>query len=486
MIPILYENTETAFISNGLGRLRDCISFLVTEERNGIFEADFEYPITGAHFEDIIPGRIVAARHDDTSDVQPFDIVSYSKPIDGIVTFHAVHISYRLSGYTAYGSNINSLADAFTMLEAAEPSPIPFTFETDISSSAFLASADGTPRSVRQFLGGIEGSVLDSYGGEYEFDRFRVILHQARGVYRDFAIRYGVNMTDYQDDSDYSGAFTACVPYWSGTDSSGAETKVIGDLVDSGLEGYSGRTVCVPLDLSDKFESEPTKAQVEAEALAQMTANHVNLPSQTIKVDFARLSDFPEYANLADLLTCQLCDTLTVIFPDYNTAGMFKIVKTVYNVLEERFADMELGTLATTLAEALGISNQLEPKLGGGGSFTPTVVTDSGTASSFTSGTSLHSLGVSKTMASGIWIVMASARYPSNATGYRAIQITKDGTGQNVSLVQAPAGGTGNVDIFTAAIVEATASWTLDVNGRQNSGSSQNVDWYIKAVKIGE
>ena len=103
MIPILYDTNETAFINNGICRLRDCISCLVTEERNGIYELDFEYPVTGANYELIQLGRIVAVTHDDTGDIQPFDIVSYTKPIDGIVTFHCVHISYRLSYYTAAG-----------------------------------------------------------------------------------------------------------------------------------------------------------------------------------------------------------------------------------------------------------------------------------------------------------------------------------------------------------------------------------------------
>lgn len=93
MIPILYESNETRFTSNGIGRLRDCISCAVTEERNGIFECDFEYPVTGAHYEDIIEGRIVYVTHDDTGIPQPFDIVGSTKPISGVVTFHAVHIS---------------------------------------------------------------------------------------------------------------------------------------------------------------------------------------------------------------------------------------------------------------------------------------------------------------------------------------------------------------------------------------------------------
>ena len=167
MIPILYEKDETAFVTNGLGRLRDCISCVVTEERNGIYECDFEYPMDAEDFSQIKIGRIIGVTHDESDDIQPFDIVSYSRPINGIVTFHAVHISYRQSYMTVTGSGINSLADAFTLLGTAQPNN-PFTYQTDKTSTGYVAAADGTPRSVRQMLGGVEGSILDAYGGEYE------------------------------------------------------------------------------------------------------------------------------------------------------------------------------------------------------------------------------------------------------------------------------------------------------------------------------
>lgn len=358
VIPILYEGNETAFISNGLGRLRDCITAKVTEERNGIYELDFEMPVNGVHFEDIIPGRIVAVTHDDTGDVQPFDIVSFTRPISGVVTFHAVHISYRQSGMVASGTSINSLADAFTMLEVATPSN-PFTYSADFTSTAYMAAADGTPRSVRQMLGGIEGSILDAYGGEYEWDKFQVILHKSRGVARDFSIRYGVNMTNYQEDTDYQNAFTSCIPYWAGGDG----TFVVGTRVDSGGPSWSGRDICVPLDLTDKFENKPTAAQVQAMALQYMTANQSYLPGQNITVDFVRLQDLG-YEGLGNLMQCRLCDTVNVVFPFYNTTGQYKIVKTVWDVLADRFESLELGSLSTTLAEALGLSNSLAQGIG--------------------------------------------------------------------------------------------------------------------------
>ena len=364
MIPILFEATETSFATNGLARLRDCISCVVTEERNGVFECDFEYPIDGAHFEDIIPGRIIGVTHDESGDLQPFDIVSYSKPINGVASFHAVHISYRQSFLTVTGSGISSLADALDLLTRATPTN-PFTYETDITSSAYFAGANGTPKTVRELLGGSEGSILDSYGGEYEFDKFSVKLKANRGQIRDFTIRYGVNMTEYTDDADYFGAFNSCVPYWSG----GGETPVIGSRVDSGLTSYTGRDLCVPLDLSDKFENAPTTAQLEAEALNYMLRNQTHLPQQNIKVDFLRLQDYSGYEGFENLLQCNLCDTISVVFPKYGMTGAFKIVRTVWNVLENRYQEMELGALQTTLAEALGISGANLNISGGGGNF---------------------------------------------------------------------------------------------------------------------
>ena len=65
-IPILYEKNETAFVSNGICRLYDAISVSVSEERNGLYECDFQYPVSGANFNQIQCGRIIYTTHDDT------------------------------------------------------------------------------------------------------------------------------------------------------------------------------------------------------------------------------------------------------------------------------------------------------------------------------------------------------------------------------------------------------------------------------------
>ena len=357
MIPILYEKDETLFESNGLGRLRDVIEAIVVEERNGIYELNFSYPVTGAHYNEIQVGRIVGVTHDESDNIQPFDIVSYTKPIDGIVTFHCTHVSYRLSYVTKVTYNVNSLAEAFGIFEAVMPDGYPFAFWTDKDSVGYLGCSDEIPKSIRSVLGGVQGSILDSYGGEYEWDKWTVKLWSARGQARDFAIRYGVNMLDYNEELSIEGTFSSCFPYWT----DGTLVYTIG-TVDSNGSTVTGRKESVPLDLSDKFEAQPTEAELRQAAQAYMNGNNTFNPIQNIHVEFARLQDMGEFENYQNLLECNLCDTITVVFPDYNGSAQYKIVKTVWDVLRDRYESMELGDLSVTLAEALGVSSEKEAK----------------------------------------------------------------------------------------------------------------------------
>ena len=389
MIPILFDTNEVEFTSNGLGRLTDCISCIVTEERNGIYECDFEYPINGRNYDQIKVGRIIGVSHDDATlskrvptlgpitdeaddiltdengqpltvsgerlipeyDIQPFDIVSYTKPIDGIVKFHCTHVSYRLSYVTSVTYNINSLSEAFAIFEAVMPEGYPFSFWTDKISAGYLGCSSDIPSSIKAKLGGIQGSVLDSYGGEYEWDKWTVKLWSARGRARDFTIRYGLNMLNYNEEFSIEGTFSRCFPYWT----DGEFVYTIG-TVDSSGSTVTGRRENVPLDLSDKFETLPSEEDLRQAALAYMTANNTFFPKQTIQVEFVRLQDMgDEYSGYEHLLECNLCGTINVIFPDYETTARYKIVRTVWDVLRNRYESMELGDLSTTLAEALGI-----------------------------------------------------------------------------------------------------------------------------------
>lgn len=447
MIPILFESSETEFDNNGLGRLRDAISVVVTEERNGIYECDFEYPVTGSHFDDIILGRIIGVEHDYTNDVQPFDIVSYSRPINGVVTFHAVHISYRLRKSVTSGKGINSLTDAFTEFNSATPS-LGFTFNTDIESSNYISAFDGVPKSVRTIMGGVEGSILDAYGGEYAFDKFNVTLYRQRGVDRNLTIRYGLNMTEFNEDADYSDAYNACIGYWLGSDSEGNDDVVKTDLVESGYQSYNNRTEVVALDLTDKFEDKPSVSDLTAMAQSYMSNNQTYLPSQTITVDFINLRDTLEYQHLSQLYECNLCDTVNVVFPRYGIETRFKVVKTVYDVLLERYSEMELGQLSMSLSEALGIESMSSDLNGinNAGVIVDEVSVDNLTVSSYLQNQTLDAT--------------KSGYVPIGIVGWRVQNATSSGTGASY------------ISIFRLELTDTT---TITYAMRNNNSSSAKV-----------
>lgn len=440
MNPILYESTETEFTSNGLGRLRDCIRCEVTEERNGLYEVEFEYPVTGAHYSEITLGRIIAVEHDESGEVEPFDIYSYSRPINGVVTFHACHVSYRQRGLVASGTNINSLSDALAMIKASTPEN-PFSYDTDMSREGLMGAANGIPRSVREMLGGVEGSILDAYGGEYEWNTWKVTLWKSRGEVKDITIRYGVNMTDFTDDMDYSNSYTAIIPFWAKD-----EVIVKGGMVSSGAIGYGDRETCVAMDLSDKYEEQPSTSTLESAALTYMTSNQTYLPSRTINVDFIRLQDSDEYKQFANLQKCRLCDSLKVVFPLYGVEGTFKIVKVVWDVLLERYIEMELGNLSTTLAEALGVSES-----GSAGSVTTTYESGTITGSSV------------------------------SANSYKDYNVTFSKSFSSAPIVTASFQSTSTAGAFgncTLGIVSTTATgFTVRVFNGDSSGRAPNINW---------
>lgn len=376
MIPILYRPDEFFFLSNGLGRLVECTECTVTEERNGIFELEFKYPITGRFYQYMIDeGGIVAVIHDDKHDIQPFDIYSYSAPIDGIVTFNAHHISYRLANIIVSPFTAESCAIAFDDLKNYSVNKNLFTFWTNKATAGTFTLSH--PDNIRALLGGKTGSILDVYGtGEYEFDKYTVRLYLHRGVDSGVTIRYGKNLTSIDRKYSEQGLFNAVAPYWADAEGNVVmlpELVVVspdapltlapwtsdnGDYItdDNGEIIYFQYVNIQPqaLDLSSEFQEAPSAEELRQKALAYMASNQPWTPSDNITVDFTQLWQTPEYEEVASLQRVSLCDTVSIYYPELGvTQTNAKIIKVVYNVLLERYDSMEVGTPKTSLADYL-------------------------------------------------------------------------------------------------------------------------------------
>lgn len=366
MIPILYEKNETAFTSNGLARLIDCSEAKVTEERNGQYECQFTYPITGRHFEEIQRGRIIGCTHDEQGDIQPFIIYHNTEPIEGQVTFYAHHISYRLNKIAVKPYTAQSCPIALQKILSESINENPFTFWTDKSTVG--EQKVEIPKNARNILGGEEGSILDVYGGgEYEFDKFSVKLYARRGTDTDVQIRYGKNLSEFNNDTNETDVYNAIIPYWFGNDSNTESTILVALpewIISSSESVYTDLTYAVPLDMTSEFQEKPSIADLRVAATAWLASSDAWLPAQTIKISFVQLWQTEEYADVAPLERVRLCDTVEVIHPRYNLSARVKVVKVVYDVLLDRYESMELGepsaTLGATIAKSMDAVTRAE------------------------------------------------------------------------------------------------------------------------------
>ena len=367
---VLYDHDEEAFTSNGLGALPDAASCTVTEERNGGYEVEMEYPLTGSHFSDIQKRRILYVKPNPYDDPQPFRIYSITKPINGIVTVHAAHLSYDTSGSIVklFPADAGSASAAMSYLKNFSVPSTPFTFFTNVGKSGTMSVPK--PSSIRSLLGGSDGSILDTFGGEYLFDKWNIYLLESRGSNRGVTIRYGKNMTDLEQEENDTDFYTGVYPFWySESETGGLVTLSANDGIVNAPGNYDFVKI-MPLDLSSEdfgketTDSEgytttiekPTEAELLAAAQKYIANNKIGIPKVSLDVSFVMLAQAEEYKDFARLETVKLCDTVTVEFEKLGVKTTAKCIKTVYNVLTDKYDSIELGEPKSSLAET--VSNQ--------------------------------------------------------------------------------------------------------------------------------
>lgn len=341
---ILYEYTEMAFTNNGLGCLNDATSCSVKETLNGEYELEMEYPVNGIHYSDIQLRRIILAKPNSYDQTQPFRIYSISKPIGGLVTVNAEHISYDMSGLPVRGALEHYawyVKDVFDHIKNNSVYPCPFTFSSDITEEKKDISLS-KPRSVKAFLGTDEG-LLSLFGGEWEFDRYKAILHKERGQNRGVSIEYGKNLTDVTQDEACSEMYTAVYPYYYQEDD--GLQRLDDDVVKILDTPYKNVYV---LDLSSEFEEMPTQDQLRAKTQEYIKENKLAEPKVSLKVSFIQNPEVIE--ALQDV---RLGDTVGVKFIKIGVDTTSRCINYDFNVLTEQYNSIELGEPTKTIVDTM-------------------------------------------------------------------------------------------------------------------------------------
>lgn len=355
MKPILFASDATNFTTNGQGRL-DCHKCIVTEERNGQYELEMTIAESALHADQIEMTSIIVARASQGSGLQAFRVYRITKPLNGVFKVYANHISYQLSLIPSMPFSVvassHACQDTLNGLMANAVETCPFTLSTDVTTVASYAQT--TPASIRSRLGGVQGSVLDQFGGEYEFDNYSVILHENRGVtVPAVTLRYGKNITDLNQEENIANTITGIVPFWA--DNEGNLVTLPEKVVDSSHASDYPFKRTVPVDFSDDFEEEPTEQELRTKAQAYVTG--IGVPVVSIKLSFVNLADTEEYKEFAPLQNVNLCDVINVQFEKYGITTTAKIVKAVYDVLGEKYESLEVGSLRSSLATTINEQN---------------------------------------------------------------------------------------------------------------------------------
>lgn len=350
MTPILLSDPDTR-----VAFLKDAIKCEVTEARNGIYELVLEYPVSGKYFKDIAVEKYIKAKPNIKGKFQLFRIYSVSKPILGTVTVNGEHISYKLSHYpikTLAPSKTTALAAIDRVLSAAnENINGPHKFSADFCNITTVTQFGAELCSARAALGGIRGSVLDCFGGEYEFDNFKVKLHKSRGVNKGVSIRYGKNMTDMKLTLSVENSYTGIFPYF--TDNDKTTTLTEGTIHVDNHSGIDERILT--MDFTSYFDDgeEKNETTLRAHVLEYLENNDINAVDGSMTVSMIDLSKSAHSGYVTVLETVSLCDTVKVINTLMDVSVTMKVVKTVYDAIGEKYVSLELGTPSSNFADVI-------------------------------------------------------------------------------------------------------------------------------------
>lgn len=362
MIPILYAASETDFTTNGIGLLTDAVSCTVTEERNGAYEATLIYPAKGHLAEYIAEDAIIKAKANDTDEPQLFRIYKSGKQIGSNTTWNAEHISYELTGNPVERFSISGVnaEQALNRLLAAAVFKHKYTAVSDITTVNKTSIADVV--SVRKALGGVEGSILDTWGGEYHFNNYRIELLKARGADNGVTIEYGKNLTDAKQERNIANIVTAIFPYAKYTPE-GEESEVYVSLkektlVHAGAADYAYKR-CEIVDFSSEWESGTIITEDMLRAKAEAYLEKISTePDINITLSYAQLKKTKDYKNIQVMESVALCDTVTVRIDKLQIEATAKIVKAKYDSLKEHYDTMEIGSVRTNLTKQLTATQQ--------------------------------------------------------------------------------------------------------------------------------
>lgn len=359
MIPKIMDDTkslkELVNDKTCIGRLSECSECYVEEERNGAYTLTLSVPITAKYYSKLKLGGILKVKSNQEDDEQLFRIETITEPYGDLVEVLANHISYDLLKTTVKPCSTTGADNACKLIMQNMTGGSAFTISTDFVGTRGKFNNE-IPQPARSLFGGQDGSLIDTYGGEWHFDNLTCELLKSRGIDRNVQLRYGKNITSIEQEKNIESLYTHIQPYV--TVESEAIVGTLHELTkvsDDNIKIYN-------LDLTSKFdttETTPSVEDIDKACDTYIKNNDLTTPKVNIKLEYVNLAEVQEYKELFMSEKVALCDTVHIYFPKLDINASAKVISYKYNVLKERYEELEIGdTKSSFVGTIAGIEEE--------------------------------------------------------------------------------------------------------------------------------
>lgn len=346
--PILYKATETNFEHLGVSVLSDASKCHVSREKNGIYILEFDYPVNGKDVEKIKEGMLIKSDAGYRTKNQRF-VVSKITKTQNEFKIYSQHISQVKTTMNAIRPDITITGSALMALSTWRDNLLDsrdeFFVNSDITTVNSTTWKVENIENARDALGGKAGSILDVWGGEYEFDNLNITLHKSMGIDNPTIIAYGKNLLDLEQEQSILETYTSVFPFKKYTDDNNREQLITLPeiLLDSTyLNKFTHRRI-LKVDFSSD-ENIKTVEQLRSKAKSYIKSNNVGVPKTNLKINYQDLSKVEGVFDNPALEQIDLCDRLKVYYSELGILNEnAKVVKVIWDVILEENHEIEVG-----------------------------------------------------------------------------------------------------------------------------------------------
>ena len=374
MNPVLYKADERSFRTFGMGEISDAYKVTVTRERNGNYDLYIKYPVNG-RFASIFKEEMkIKSDAGKRTKWQTFEINRIVKNSSEHIEIYARHISMRTSDIALKPVVKASKVTAEAALRLWKDNLVGddvFDVSSDIQTIGNISWEVDKVGSARKALGGVSGSILDVFGGEYEFDNNLIILHKQMGRKAPTVLEYGRNLLSVEEERLLDGNYTSIYPFARYTpnvegseDSHEVLVTLPEHIIDSPyLKLYAQRRISL-VDFSGKFDDKhpPTAEKLRSLGQSYINSNNIGAPKISTEVSYVDLSQTLDYQDFGVMEEVELCDIIPLYYPQFDiTTTTEKVVKVVYDVYTDSNEEITLGTIGQSLSSSMtaGIADRL-------------------------------------------------------------------------------------------------------------------------------